>query len=164
MFNYDEYFKKQFGKRMLLARKRAGLTQTQVAQLMGDSWYQQNVKDVEKGIRTPLRENVEKFAKIYNTSVEYLLYGEEDPYTIEETSDGYVATFNHSVFNSKTSDKSLENIEKKIKKLKKDNLSFVSDVCNAIYLYQENEELEKQIKEKEESFNSELLSFRKRKR
>ena len=164
MFNYEDYFKKEFGKRMLLARKKAGYTQTEVAKMMGEGWYQQNVKDIEKGNRVPQKANLLKFAEIYNVTEEYLMFGESDPYNLTETEYGFDFSMSHSNANNKTTNEAKENIQHKTNKLNKDNLSFISDVCDAVYYNQKQDELEKKIEQSEEQFKTELLNVKKKKK
>ena len=136
-FNYDEYFRKEFGKRMLLARKRAKLTQVEVAEKMGAGWKQSPIKDVEKGYRMPTEENLLKFSEIYKTSLTELMYGDEDPYNIEENDFGYDFSIKHSKHNIKKEEDAKKNIEKVINKLNKNNLSALSDICDALIRHQD---------------------------
>ena len=70
----------------------------------------------------------------------------------------------HSNANNKTTNEAKENIQHKTNKLNKDNLSFISDVCDAVYYNQKQDELEKKIEHNEEQFKTELLNAKKKKK
>lgn len=66
------------------------LTQSEMAKILGTS--QPSYQNWEKGVRTPTAKNLEKIAKFFNTSVDYLL-GKTDIKNSSELSDTDITEF-----------------------------------------------------------------------
>lgn len=65
---------REIGARLALARKEAGLTQEQVAELSGVS--KRSLQDYEAGVTIPYR-HFRELASIYQRDVEWVLHGTE---------------------------------------------------------------------------------------
>ncbi len=63
-------------QRMAIARKRAGLTQAQVADIVG--LYRPAISEIESGRRKVSAEELHKFADAYGVSLDWLLEGSKD--------------------------------------------------------------------------------------
>lgn len=73
---------KVISERLRSARKRKGLTQEEVARILGVT--RSVIARYESGINDPPTENVSMLAEIYNVSVDYLLGRTDDPRPINE--------------------------------------------------------------------------------
>lgn len=63
-------------ERLRFLRKRAGLSQGEVANLIGVT--QQALSNWERGFRPPNRENLLRLAKVYNTTVDWIIGGTKE--------------------------------------------------------------------------------------
>lgn len=73
----DKAFSKQLGERITTLRKEQGLTQAQLAGLVGYS--QQQIDSFEKGRRRMYAAALSRFAMVFGVSVEDLLGGSGKP-------------------------------------------------------------------------------------
>ena len=76
MIKTDEEIYKEFGEKIKNLRKQKGLTQTELAKKMGTT--QSTIYKYEKGLRTIPLNVIEKFANIFETSVDILLNTKEN--------------------------------------------------------------------------------------
>lgn len=78
MFRTDEQIYKEFGNKIKKLRKEKGLTQSQLAEMMGTT--QSTIYKYEKGLRSVPMGVLQNFADIFETSVDLLI---DTPATIE---------------------------------------------------------------------------------
>lgn len=71
-----------FAERLKLLRLEADLTQTELAKQIKIS--QPSYSDWEKGVSKPSAENINKLAKFFNVSIDYLLGNTDDKYSDEK--------------------------------------------------------------------------------
>ena len=76
MIKTDEEIYKEFGEKIKNLRKQKGLTQTELAKKMGTT--QSTIYKYEKGLRTIPLNVIEKFANVFETSVDLLLNTKEN--------------------------------------------------------------------------------------
>ena len=65
-----------FAKRVIESRKKAKLTQIDLAEALGKGFYQVDISGYERGIRKPLPENMSKLADILNVDKDWLDIGD----------------------------------------------------------------------------------------
>ena len=65
-----------FANRVIESRKKANLTQIDLAKKLGKGFYQVDVSGYERGIRKPLPENLAKLAKILHVDKDWLDLGD----------------------------------------------------------------------------------------
>ena len=65
-----------FGKRVKLARKKAGYTQSQLAELIDVSVN--HISAIERGVYETRVDTLKGMADVLGTTTDYLVYGEED--------------------------------------------------------------------------------------
>lgn len=71
---YNKNMDYDYGKRLKLARIAAGYTQNDVAEKLGV--YQSNVSNWEKNVYRPDYDNLRKLSRLYNESIDFLLFNE----------------------------------------------------------------------------------------
>lgn len=66
----------RFAQRVIESRKKTELTQKELADKLGEGFYQVDVSGYERGIRKPLPENLVKLAKILHVDTDWLDIGD----------------------------------------------------------------------------------------
>lgn len=106
----DDSKKKAIASRLTLARKHAGLSQTQAAKLM--NLHRPSISEIEAGRRKVTAEEITKFGELYSVSVSWLACENDD--TADESRDR------------------LELAARELSKLKKEDLNKVLDLLSAL--------------------------------
>lgn len=81
MINIDENFKKDAGKRLNLLRKQNKLTIDELVEKLQNEYYididEKSIRRYEKGDFLPKIDNLICFADLYNTTLDFIIFGKE---------------------------------------------------------------------------------------
>lgn len=138
---YKKVNGKIMGNRLKASRIEAGFTQTTAADAM--DMNQSEVAIYESGRRIPKDETLQKISKFYNTTVEWLKYGDESTFDIEENESGTVFVLNHVLGAEKHSK---QEVMKELKKLKtEDAMNCAYEMIHALYVNESDENYTKWV-------------------
>ena len=116
-----EMYKKEFGNRLKEARKKAGLTQVELAERVG--CFQVEIANWENGVRKPQEKTIQALAKILKVNATYLNLGSGEA-DIKKTNYGSEITLRHIKNNEPTK------LSPKYKELSADELHAVNELID----------------------------------
>lgn len=147
--DYKQDYKKDLGRRIAISRIKAGLSQTELALLVGCN--QSHIGFYEIGKRVPRDKSLKKIAEKLNIDYTWLKYGDATYYDVENTEYGTSYVVNHFPGES-----SIDTITSKLKKLNKDELKTIDETVNLLIMEKDNDELNKYLSDKQAKYIEEL--------
>ena len=147
--NYQDIKNQRFGRRLAIARTECGIKIQHDAEDMFNM-AQSNLSRYEMGKQFPKDDKIAMFAEKYGVSFDWLKYGDEDEYIIEDFDNMKTIQYNY------IKGKKNHTYKNMYKLLSQENKNIIDGLTRALYLDENPDMLQKQLGEDQAEFEKNL--------